>query len=74
MQYLIWSNEHNKWWGVNCRGYVDSVNEAGRFALSFAVKLCNEANFCWNVTKVHPIPNELPISEEAALLLQYRQG
>ena len=29
--YLVWSNEHNAWWGPGETGYVRRVAEAGRY-------------------------------------------
>ncbi len=29
--YLIWSHEHNQWWGEQECGYVDTVRAAGRY-------------------------------------------
>ena len=29
--YLIWTHEHDMWWGPNERGYTSEVAEAGRY-------------------------------------------
>lgn len=29
--YIIWSHEHNAWWGDNRCGYVENVNSAGHY-------------------------------------------
>ena len=29
--YVIWSFEHEAWWGPNRCGYTDHLNEAGRY-------------------------------------------
>lgn len=71
-KYLIWSNEHNAWWCPDHCGYTSSVDKAGRYSLSEAIEICNGANYGWNTDNLRAIPNEVPISEEAALLLTYR--
>lgn len=38
--WLIWSNEHMGWWGCNSRGYVESINKAGRYKFDEAVEIC----------------------------------
>lgn len=67
MQYLIWSNEHNAWWHPDSRGYTVSIESAGRYSLEAAISVCNGANYGWDDDQ--KIPKELPIAEEAALLL-----
>jgi len=71
MKYLIWSNQHNKWWGANHSGYTSFVERAGRYDLNEAIKICNAANYGWD-THTKKIPYELPITEEAALKLKYK--
>lgn len=65
--YLIWSNEHNAWWRPNSQGYTHSIAAAGRYSLKEAISVSNQANYDWN--DMRELPNELPIAEEAALLL-----
>jgi len=31
MRFLIWSYEHDAWWGPNGRGYVKDIEKAGRY-------------------------------------------
>ena len=31
MTYVIWSFEHNRWWGPNHCGYVDELSQAGSY-------------------------------------------
>ena len=52
--FLIWSHEHNLWWGRNERGYVAEVDQAGRYDKATAVAL----------TLYH-----IPAGEEVAVLL-----
>lgn len=63
--YLVWSNEHNAWWGPNHRGYVNRVEHAGRYSKEEALKICQGANYSWNIER--QMPNELPIAESAAM-------
>lgn len=66
-KFLIWSNEHNAWWRPNSQGYTHSIEAAGRYSLKEAISVSNQANYGWS--DMRDLPNELPISEEAALLL-----
>lgn len=66
-KYLIWSNEHNAWWGENHSGYPSNIKHAGRYSFDEAIKICNGANYGWNTDMSGP--NELPILERAALAL-----
>jgi len=74
MEYLIWSNEHNSWWMPNSCGYTQSSKYAGRYTLEEAIKICNGANYSWDTDTVRKFPMELPIAEEAAILLEYKHA
>jgi len=39
--YLIWSHEHNAWWGPNERGYTQFISSAGRYREEDAWRICN---------------------------------
>lgn len=41
--YLIWSNEHNGWWGPNERGYVSGLQGAGEYTRDEAILICRRA-------------------------------
>lgn len=41
--YLVWSNEHRRWWGPFHNGYVQRLSEAGRYSLSEALAICRQA-------------------------------
>ena len=32
MNYLIWSYEHDAWWGPNHCGYTNDLEQAGRYS------------------------------------------
>lgn len=56
MKWLIWSFEHRAWWGPNRRGYVQTVDQAGRYS---AVEACEILEDC--------MPgNEMPVSVRRA--------
>ena len=40
--WLVWSNEHNAWWGADERGYFTDVRAAGRYTREQALEI--EAN------------------------------
>jgi hypothetical protein len=56
MIVLIWSFEHNAWWGPGERGYVAAVEEAGRYTLSRAEAICLRANIVAINEAIVPLP------------------
>ena len=54
--YHIWSYEHNAWWGIASRGYVDTVSKAGKYSFQEAADIV--------------IPH-IPPGEEVAVLEAY---
>jgi hypothetical protein len=42
--YLIWSNEHGRWWAPDRRGYTAIIGEAGRYSEAEAREICARAN------------------------------
>lgn len=64
--YLIWSNEHKKWWCPYGEGYTNLVQKAGRYSSEKAIDICNDANCQWDEDCN---PNELPILESIAIKL-----
>lgn len=69
-RFLIWSNEHNSWWRPGSMGYTRHVEAAGRYTLEQALQICNGANYGWDMDHLKRIPNEMPIAEDIAVLLQ----
>lgn len=52
-KYLIWSIEHEAWWGPNNRGYVLEKEKAGLYSFEQASYICKQGNkYC------EDIPNE----------------
>lgn len=62
--YLIWSNEHARWWGPDDVGYVVRLAEAGRYPKERAIAICRKARGGWVPTRP---PNEIPVREIDAL-------
>lgn len=42
-KYLIWSNEHNGWWGPNRAGYTPGLLGAGTYSREQALDICRDA-------------------------------
>lgn len=42
--YLIWSEEHGRWWRPGERGYTDRIVEAGIYSKARADAICANAN------------------------------
>lgn len=40
---LIWSNQHERWWRANERGYTSHIDEAGRYPLAVAERIVDQA-------------------------------
>lgn len=59
--YLIWSNQHKAWWRPERRGYTTSLNAAGRYPRSEAIKICTHSRYGWD-GKDHP--SEIPVAED----------
>lgn len=43
-EYLVWSNEHQAWWGAHERGYISIISQAGRYSRAKAERICLHAN------------------------------
>jgi hypothetical protein len=42
--YLIWSNEHRRWWRPGEMGYTTVTHLAGRYTKEGADRICEKAN------------------------------
>lgn len=38
--WLVWSIEHDAWWGPNHSSYYTDINAAGRYSLEEAIGIC----------------------------------
>jgi hypothetical protein len=43
-KYLIWSNEHGRWWAPHSCGYASIISNAGRYTKKEAAEICDGAN------------------------------
>jgi hypothetical protein len=43
--WLVWSIEHNAWWGPNHCGYTPDRDRAGRYSVDQAREICRNANY-----------------------------
>jgi hypothetical protein len=61
--WLIWSNEHNAWWGPNGNGYTSLVAHAGRYAMDEAVRICSTpyAPLAWTLNCSTAVPYEVMV-------------
>jgi hypothetical protein len=56
MEYLIWSFEHNAWWGLDECGYIENIAKAGRYSLAAAERICLAANTGGIDEAIVPLP------------------
>ncbi len=42
--WLIWSNEHGRWWAASEQGYTNQRSAAGRYSFADAVRIVEKAN------------------------------
>lgn len=63
VDWLIWSNEHRRWWGPGEHGYTSDVTKAGRYTEERAKEICDTASNGWH----HPNqpPPEIAVPPEA---------
>jgi hypothetical protein len=54
--FLIWSFEHDAWWGPGERGYPTDIRKAGHYSLERAVEICTKANLTGLNEAVVPLP------------------
>lgn len=75
--YLIWSNEHQAWWGVAHRGYTRIIDSAGRYSRAEALSIAGTRDGGWHVRKSNPdeiaMPEQDAIDQYAAIT-RYQQG
>ncbi|WP_457812048.1 hypothetical protein [Sinorhizobium meliloti] len=41
--YLIWPNEHRRWWGPGGHRYLKQIGDAGRYKEAQALEICTPA-------------------------------
>lgn len=58
--YLIWSNEHARWWAPGERGYAPGIVGAGRYTRDDAMRICAHAlPTAANIGRISEIPVRL---------------
>jgi hypothetical protein len=55
-EWLVWSFEHNAWWGPGEMGYVAQQSQAGRYPMKRAIEIARNANIGEVKEAVVPIP------------------
>lgn len=50
--FLLWSNNRQKWWGPNHRGYTDNIADAGRYTEADAIRCVVKSAFHGRVDQV----------------------
>lgn len=50
--WLIWSNEHGRWWKPQRWGYTPIIGEAGRYRKQVADKIVQDANIAGRINEV----------------------
>lgn len=68
-EYLIWSNEHRRWWGPDEWGYVARIDQAGRYPRERALEICTKAMLGREGDA--PLP-EIPVPLADAQLMRQR--
>lgn len=57
--YLIWSEEHGRWWRPGERGYTSQMREAGRYSKERADVIVKGANLIGFNEIAIPVPAQL---------------
>jgi len=74
--WIVWSNEHGAFWGMDHCGYVSDVRYAGRYTTEEAKKICDWQGEPRNppneVTLVAPECAGLQLTEEGTLFKPIR--
>lgn len=71
-KYLIWSNQHNLWWGSNESGYTNVIEFAGRYSKKQAKKIVGKTTLKGKLSHLerHPLTNErIEIQDEVMVKL-----
>jgi hypothetical protein len=60
--WLIWSNEHEAWWRPNEYGYTRDIQQAGKYPIEDARRICTKANTYGKIEELMgPVPNWVDI-------------
>lgn len=58
--YLVWSNEHQAWWGKDRCGYTRQIERAGRYERAEAMSIAGTRDGGWHVRKGNPDETAIP--------------
>lgn len=66
IKYLIWSNQHRKWWRAGSVGHTSSLERAGRYTREQAIE---HARPHWKAVWRNglAVPEEIPVLETDAM-------
>lgn len=77
-RYLVWSNEHQAWWGPEHRGYTRHIDRAGRYDRAEALSIAGTRDGGWHVRKGNPdeiaIPERDAVEQYAAITAALASG
>lgn len=60
-EFLIWSEEHGRWWKASRWGYTSQIREAGRYSEGEAASIVNSANYGGRFHEIAiPVPEGMP--------------
>lgn len=62
--YVVWSNEHQCWWGPDCKGYRRNLADAGKYSRDDAIGICRGAR---GGREFNSNPSEVPLLLEDAV-------
>lgn len=68
-EYVVWSMEHQGWWPRSRRGYVETLDQAGRFSETEAAEIVAHANIVKCHEAMIPIEALSAIPDVRAMLL-----
>jgi hypothetical protein len=69
--YLVWSNDHRRWWAPHRSGYVERIDDAGRYSHAEALEICTDAMA--GRRGGEPLP-EIPVRLEDLTFMRQRFG
>jgi len=71
---MIWSYEHDSWWGTSRCGYVQDARVAGVYSRGEAERICKDANIACLPGKPHEVIIELAdVESHYELVLKRRR-
>jgi hypothetical protein len=62
-RWVVWSEEHRRWWKAGEWGYTDSLLEAGRYSEAHAKEIERNGNYPLRIMGVNDEFNEVAIPD-----------